>query len=226
MAAVPAPAQVPRRWRYKLHPQPTSLELATKAAKAAGLRGEVVLDPFCGTGACLVAAVRARAELAVGSDLEDWSAYLRPELATMLACGSPRVRVLWGLDALEAVERVEHDVLFADPPNPWAVCGGCWVTVLRDLGLTFYDLRRYWLRPGRLNPGNLMGTGGRAVAYLVRLVKRELARGRRVVLNLFSAHGDVVRTRGRRSLLPAFSAVFELRRLGVGYWHEVTGVRP
>ena len=200
-----------RRMTYKWHPQPTSLKIATIVAKKASMRGQRVLDPFCGTGACLIAAVRARAKEIVGSDLEDWSEYLRPELRTMLECGSPVVRVYWGLDAMEAVRRFEHDILFTDPPNPWAICGGCWVTVLRDLGLTFYDLRRYWL--SKLRPDNLMGKGSKAVSYLMRLVKHELDAGRRVIINLFSAYGDVASTTSRQDLARIFKSLFIIKRV-------------
>ena len=218
------PRLVPRNYRYTLHPQPTSLRLATLAARKAGLRGEVVLDPFCGTGTCLIAALRAGAREAIGADIEDWSGYLRPELATMLACGSPKVRVLWGLDAREACGRIEHTVLFTDPPNPWDVAGGVPLSSLRKFSIGFTELRRYWSQ--NIRPENLMGKGKTCVLYLIRLVRAEFERGVRVVMNLLRSWGNIIRSkRDKHDLARAFAGVFRLRPLGVGYWHEVTGVR-
>ena len=182
------------------------------------MRGQSVLDPFCGTGACLVAAVRARAKEVIGSDIEDWSKYLRPELRILLACNSPVVRVFWGIDAFEAVKRFEHDTLFTDPPNPWDISSGCWKGVWRDLGLTLYDLRRYWR--GKLKPSNLIGKGKKTIAYLIRLVRWELGEGREVVINLFPTHYD----RKRWSLPVVFKSLFIIKHIH-GNFYQVTALK-
>jgi len=204
---------------YHYHPQPTSLSLAVKAAKIAGLGGQVVLDPFCGTGACLYAALRAGARKAIGTDIEDWSAYLRPEVRDLLThrslVGEAPVELYWGVDALDAIRSIEHDVLFTDPPNPWDLTGGVCFSAIRETGMGFSDLRRYWR--DRLSPRNLMGKGTRAVKYLLNLLAVELRQGKRIMINLFET--------SRKSLIRAVASLFVIKPLGVGYWHEILEVR-
>ena len=94
---------------YKLHPQPTSLHNCVEALKRADIRDKVVLDPFCGTGTVLLAAMVCRAKKAIGSDIEDYSFCLRadfnnPFLKTWLRTNT-EVEIHWGIDGLESIEK-------------------------------------------------------------------------------------------------------------------------
>jgi DNA modification methylase len=44
----------------KQHPAPFPLELATRLVRMFSFTGDTVLDPFCGTGTTMIAALRAR----------------------------------------------------------------------------------------------------------------------------------------------------------------------
>ena len=202
---------------YKWHPQPSSLRLATQAAKLARIDGSKVLDCFCGTGTLLVAAIRAGAEKAIGSDIEDWSQYLRPQLKEMMKYSllGSRIELHWRVDAFEAVERFDHDILFTDPPGPWEIIGGVLISVKRDLGINGNELRKFWEK--RLSDGNWINKKHRTVANVIKLFRTEIERGKRVVANLFAQNP----WRGtNRSLARVLAPVFDLRHL-VGNWYEV-----
>ena len=178
---------------FYLHPQPTSVTPALKAALKAGVRGEVVLDPFCGTGSLVLAAIKAGADRAIGSDIEDWSFALRPELERILSSrtlnGRRKVELHWGLDARKAVRRFDHTVLFTDPPDPHDVIGGHKFSMLRELRKTGRfrtgaDIRRYWKE--RFDERNLIGKKKRTIDYVIRLIREELQAGRRVIFHAYS----------------------------------------
>lgn len=178
---------------FHWHPQPTSVAPARRAALKAGIRGEVVLDPFCGTGSLVLAAVKAGADRAIGSDIEDWGFALRPELERILSSrtldGRRKVELHWRVDAMDAIERFDHSVLFTDPPDPHDVIGGHKFSTLREIrrtGLywTGADLRRFWKE--RLSEKNMMAKKGETIRYVISLIRRELEAGRRVVLHAYS----------------------------------------
>jgi hypothetical protein len=198
------------RYDYKLHPQPTSLTNAINAAKAARIVGTQVLDCFCGTGTILVAALRAGAAKAIGSDIEDYSFCLRRELYKWLDSGSSVVELHWGVDALEAIDIFEHDILFIDPPSPVAILGGTQISAKRDTGLHGNEIRKFWTE--RISDRNLMGKGQKTVSYVIRLVKIDLGRGRRAIINLFA--------QGKFSYKVFFQKVFKLKHLYAN-WYEV-----
>ena len=162
------------RHAWKLHPQPSSLKKAREALSRLDVVGKVVLDPFCGTGTLLIAAKELGAH-PIGSDIEDWSANLRP--------GAEDIEFHWGVDALEAVRRFEHDILFTDPPNPFELVGGRLPSAYRDTGVSGAEL--YKMLIGKLNERNLMGRKAKTIRALLELTEYELARGRIIVMNLF-----------------------------------------
>ncbi|KUH33927.1 hypothetical protein APY94_04135 [Thermococcus celericrescens] len=165
---------------YRLHPQQTSLRDALRAAELAGLDGQVVLDPFAGTGTLVYAAARAGARFVVGSDIEDWSEYLRPQLSEV-----QNFALYWRVDAMHAVKRFEHDVLFTDPPNPARVDGSAPISLVRDFGISGSQLKSMF----SFNERNLMGREWVTVTYVVRLIRYELEQGRRVVVHAFRDSG-------------------------------------
>lgn len=167
---------------YRLHPQQTSLRDAVIAAELADLRGQVVLDPFAGTGTLVYAAVRAGARFAIGSDIEDWSEYLRPQLKEVTDYA-----LYWRVDAKEAVERFEHNVLFTDPPNPMRVVGSAPISLVRDFHISGSELGRMF--ENRFSERNLMGKKWVTVTYVVRLIRYELKQGHRVIVHAFKDSG-------------------------------------
>jgi 16S rRNA G966 N2-methylase RsmD len=195
---------------YKFHPQPTSLRNALNAAKVADIRGSQVLDCFCGTGTCLIAALKAGAEKAIGSDVEDYSFCLRPEIRKWLKNGSKNIELHWEVDGLESIKTFEHDILFIDPPSPVSVLGGTQISVVRDTGLHGNQIRQFWQE--RISKKNLMGKGQKTISYVVKLVKMDLQQGKRVIANLF--------TQGKFSYLAIFKLIFKVEKLYKN-WHEV-----
>lgn len=165
---------------YRLHPQQTSLRDAVTAAELANFRGQVVLDPFAGTGTLVYAAARAGARFAIGSDIEDWSGYLRPQLKEVT-----NYALYWHVDAREAVRRFEHDVLFTDPPNPARIDGSAPISLVRDFGISGPQLKNMFSFDER----NLMGKKWVTVTYVVRLIRYELKQGRRVIVHAFRDSG-------------------------------------
>ena len=203
-------------FNYKWHPQPSSLSLATKAAKLAGLEGKIVLDCFCGTGTLLVASVRNGAARAIGSDIEDWSLYLRKELLELLKYRiyADRIVLRWGVDAFDAVKKWDHDILFCDPPSPWEILGGSQISVKRDTGVAPNELRKHWRE--KFSGKNWIGKEYRTIVNIVRLFRIELVNGRRVIANLFYQNN--------KSLARVLVPIFALKHL-VGNWYEVM-LRP
>ena len=161
---------------YQLHPQQTSLRDAMRAAELANLRGQVVLDPFAGTGTLVYAAARANARFVIGSDIEDWSEYLRPQLKEVT-----NYALHWHVDAREAVRRFEHDVLFTDPPNPARIDGSAPISLVRDFGISGSQLKNMFSFDER----NIMGKKWVTVTYVVRLIRHELSEGSRVIVHAF-----------------------------------------
>lgn len=167
---------------YRLHPQQTSLRDAMKAAELADLKGRIVLDPFAGTGTLVYAAVEAGAKFVIGSDIEDWSGYLRPQLKD-----ATNYALYWHVDAREAVMRFEHEVLFTDPPNPTRVVGSAPISLVWDFHISGSELKRMF--EGKFNERNLMGRKWVTVTYVVRLIRYELEQGRRVIIHAFRDSG-------------------------------------
>jgi len=180
MSAERGVSPAPNR-NWKLHPQPSSLR---KAREAVGryiydygeLRGKKVLDPYCGTGTLVYVASEYGAD-AIGSDIEDWSAYLRP-LGTRC---SPMF--FWGVDAVDAVSVYRPDIIVTDPPNPRVLVGGRYPSAYRDTGVTGAELRRYWA--SRIHPKNVMGRP-LAVDHLVMTLRAAAATGTKLaIVNAF-----------------------------------------
>jgi len=168
---------------YKWHPQPSSLSISMKALKLADIRGSIILDPFCGTGTLLVAAVNNNAEKAIGSDIEDWSFCIRKELKKWILNGNNKIELHWNIDAMHSISIFKHDVLVTNPPHPYKIGCAKAYSAKRDIGLYVGQLEKFWR--DRLSKNNLMGKGFRTIAYVIKLVKTELRSGKRVIVNLF-----------------------------------------
>jgi len=195
---------------YKIHPQPSSLRIATQAAKRAKLAGTRVLDCFCGTGTLLVAAHRAGAFHIIGSDIEDYSFCLRKELRQLMKYKLTKIEIHWHIDAFDAIERFDYDILFVDPPAPNDVLGGTKISAKRDTGLHGSEIKRFWLK--RLDERNWMNKGSKTVSNVFKLLKKGLESNKRVIINLFS-HREF-------SYLQAFKPFFEYKRLA-GNFYEI-----
>lgn len=163
------------RYAWKLHPQPSSLRKARTALKSFYLEGKTVLDPFCGTGTLLIAAKEAGARV-IGSDIEDWSNYIRPE-----AIG---IEFHWGIDAFEAVQRFEHNVLLTDPPNPKVIVGGRLLSAYRDTGVSGSQL----IKMLKLSESNLMGKKFKTIKSVIQILKYELEHERIIIINAFNPY--------------------------------------
>lgn len=200
---------------FRMHPQLSSLRKALAVAKSAYLRNKVVLDCFCGTGTLVYAAFISGARRVIGTDIEDWSKFIYPKLREIMLYSFYRKNIVieWKIDAFDAVRKYEHDVLFTDPPNPFTLTGGCFLSVVRDTGLSGWDLHRMWIT--RLNKKNLMGKGWQTILYLKRLFELELDRGCRVIVNLFTTnpHGN-----NKRNLAKIFSRYFKLKQVYETYF--------
>jgi len=199
---------------YKLHPQPTSLRNCLEALKRVDIHDKVVLDPFCGTGTVLIASMVCKAKKAIGSDIEDYSICLRadfnnPLLKTYLRTNT-EVEIHWKIDALESIQKFEHDVLVTDPPSPVAILGGTQISVKRDLNMHGNEIHKFWQQ--RLSPQNLMGKRQRTIAYVLKLAKIELGKGRRVIMNLFA--------KGNFDWKVYFNKYFKLVKLYKN-WYEI-----
>ena len=179
--------------KWKLHPQPSSMAKVRRALGNIGLRGKVVLDPFCGTGTLLIVA-REKGARVIGSDIEDWSEYLRP--------GSERIEFHWGIDALDAIKKFEHDVLLTDPPNPTTIVGGRLPSAYRDTGVKGAQLSKMF----NFSERNLMGKKYKTIKVVIKLVKYELENGRTVIMNAFYPY--------KKYLLP----IFQMRKLHDTYY--------
>ena len=190
---------------YRLHPQLTSMKDALRAAELAGLEGRVVLDPFAGTGTLVYSALRAGAKFVIGSDIEDWENYLRPQLR-----GVDDYIMHWHLDAMDAVKYYSHEVLFTDPPNPTRVVGSAPISLVRDFHISGSELRRMFSFDER----NLMGKKWVAVTYVVRLIRYELKQGRRAIIHAFSS--------GNFDWREILSRHFKLERIYADYF-EIGG---
>ena len=141
---------------FRWHPQPSSLRKSTIAAKRFNVRCSVVLDCFCGIGTHATASIAAGAIKYVGSDIEDYSDYLRKSIArhdqTYSGFGERSVEFRWGVDAVDAINTINHDILFIDPPNPYQIAGGSTISTLRDTGLSGSGLEKFWKE--RFNDNN------------------------------------------------------------------------
>ena len=168
---------------YKWHPQPSSIPISTRALKVADVSDSIVLDPFCGTGTLLIAAVTNHAEKAIGSDIEDWSFCIRPQIKNWILSGSNKIELHWNVDAMDAIKQFKHDILVTNPPHPFRIGCGKTYSAKRDTGMYTGQLEKYWRH--KLNKNNLMGKGTKTIAYVLRLVKIELEEGKRVIINLF-----------------------------------------
>jgi DNA modification methylase len=93
----------------KKHPAPFPLELATRLVRMFSFTGDTVLDPFCGSGTTMVAAVRTgRNSIGVEIDPE----YCRIAARYLKAEGSnlfSNAELLFEKAAIEAASRVEED---------------------------------------------------------------------------------------------------------------------
>jgi len=182
-----------KKHRWKLHPQPSSMAKVRRALDNIDLRGKVVLDPFCGTGTLLIVA-REKGARVIGSDIEDWSEYLR--------LGSEGIEFHWGIDVLDAIKKIEHDILLTDPPNPTTIVGGRLPSAYRDTRVKGAQL----LKMFNFSERNLMGKRYKTIKVVIKLVKYELDNGRTIVINAFRPY--------RKYLFP----IFQMRQLHDTYY--------
>jgi site-specific DNA-methyltransferase (adenine-specific) len=93
----------------KRHPAPFPLELATRLVRMFSFTGDTVLDPFCGSGTTMVAALRTvRNSIGVEIDPEYCrmtARYLKAETADLFS----NAELLFEKAATEAASRVEED---------------------------------------------------------------------------------------------------------------------
>jgi site-specific DNA-methyltransferase (adenine-specific) len=93
----------------KRHPAPFPLELATRLVRMFSFTGDTVLDPFCGSGTTMVAALRTgRDSIGVEIDPEYCrmtARYLKAEAADLFS----NAELLFEKAATEAASRVEED---------------------------------------------------------------------------------------------------------------------
>ncbi len=96
----------------KKHPAPYPLELANRLVRMFSFTGDTVLDPFCGTGTTMVAAIRNERN-SVGIEIDpDYcrmaAGYLKRETQTLFFSGSLRFeRAVRQLGELEVREEAE-----------------------------------------------------------------------------------------------------------------------
>jgi modification methylase len=93
----------------KQHPAPFPLELATRLVRMFSFTGDTVLDPFCGSGTTMVAAIRTgRNSIGIDIDLEYCrmaARYLKAETADLFATS----KLLFEKVAAEPVSLVRED---------------------------------------------------------------------------------------------------------------------
>ena len=203
-----------KKWgilNFKWHPQPSSLRISMEALRLADIRGSIILDPFCGTGTLLIAAVNNFCEKAIGSDIEDWSFCIRKELKKWILNGSNKVELHWNIDAKHSIRCFEHDVLVTDPPNPFRIGSLKPYSAKEDTGLFPSELEKFWR--DKLSKNNLMGKGFRTIAYVIKLVKTELESGKRVIVNLFKDSAGF-------NYQKYFNKYFNIKHI-YGYFYEV-----
>jgi hypothetical protein len=202
------------RLTYSYHPQPSSLSKIDKTLDRIDVRGQAVLDCYCGTGTVLASALSHGARSATGTDLENYTWCLRRELWRYLdnsqLVGDPKLSLYWGVDATVAARTLDYDVLVTDPPNPITIVGGSPISVPRDTGHTGHQLTQFWKE--RLDPNNLMGAGDGAVEDVVDVISHALDEGARVIVNLFAVRGF--------DYLEAISNRFSVVQIHDS-WHEV-----
>lgn len=172
---------------FRWHPQPSSIRKSMVAAKRFGMRGGSILDCFCGIGTHAVASIAAGAIKYIGTDIEDYSDYLRKSIARhdqkYQGFGERAVTFEWGIDAYKAIETIPHDILFIDPPNPYQIAGGSTISTLRDTGLSGSGLEKFW--KVRFNDNNWIKQKEDTIKNVARLMESDIATGHRVLVNLF-----------------------------------------
>jgi 16S rRNA G966 N2-methylase RsmD len=173
---------------FKWHPQPSSIRKSGRAAKLADIRGERILDCFCGGGSHGIAAIRAGARRFTGTDLEDFSFCLRKDIARYngdykTLWGDKAVSFEWGINARQSVRCHDYDILFIDPPNPYQIVGGATKSVIRDTGLSGSKLTKFW-KP-RLNPENWINKRDATIQNVKEILTYALSEDKRIIANLF-----------------------------------------
>lgn len=135
---------------YELHPQLCSLSrvrfISLKLMKM--LKDKTILDPFCGTGTIPLAVQVAKPEKVICSDLNDYSAILRPQLRLF-----KNVEYHWGIDVFDAISKFNFDIIITDPPNPF---NGVTAPYARQR--QYYTTRKLFfktLNAGIMNSGNI-----------------------------------------------------------------------
>lgn len=169
---------------YKWHPQPSSLRKATEAARLFDVRGEVVLDCFCGTATHCLAALNNGAAFFIGTDIEDYNFCLRSGISKL----NKGFRIETGVDALKAVSTYDYDCLFIDPPNPYLIAGGSLPSVVRDTGLSGSQIGKFWAQ--RFDGANMINKKGATLYYTKSVVENALYREKRCLVNLFQIRSN------------------------------------
>jgi len=182
------------------------LRNAVEAAIKANIKGTRVHDCFCGTGTLLVAAIKAGANYAIGSDIEDYSVCIRKELQEL-----KNVELHWGIDAFDAIKKFDYDVLFIDPPSPNSVLGGTRISVVRDIGLHGHQIRKFWKE--RFSPRNWIGKGSICIGNVFRVISFGLESDKRVIANLFA-------NRNGFSYYKTLKPFFRMKHLYAN-WYEI-----
>lgn len=202
---------------YKFHPQPSSRDKCTRAAIAFDFHNQSVLDCFCGCGTHGLAAIQAGVISFRGTDIENYSEYLRKDIARFDSDyttfdGSKAISFHWGIDAFESIKTYEHDILFIDPPNPYQIAGGTLLSTLRDTGLSGNEISKMWA--SRFNDSNWIKKKDATIENVVRLVETDLNAGNKVLANLFKIKSnkfDYANCFSRFELRQVYDSYYEVR---------------
>ena len=173
---------------YKFHPQPSSLNKSCIAAKKFDFHNQKILDCFCGCGTHGLASIQAGDIAFCGTDIENYSEYLRKDIARFNTdyttfSGTKVISFHWGIDAFESIKMYGHDILFIDPPNPYQIAGGSLLSTLRDTGLSGSKLEKFWIN--KFNTENWIKKKSVTIENVISLIETDLKNGAKVLANLF-----------------------------------------